>query len=193
LKTGFRLWLIAVAALGLVACSGSSPTAFSAEDLTSHNHAVGLMGQYQYEAAYQDLARLAERYPDNTEIRVDVAIALLNRQLSGDEAAALQLLEQVLEQEPQHLRAHYCSGLLELHAGRVSEAMAHFGQVARTDPGDAYAAYYYASSLAIESQHDAALQWYRRVIADDPYLRSAYYGAFQALRQLPPGGGQGDA
>lgn len=184
MKTGFRLWLLAVAALGLVACSGSPPPAFSAVDLAIHNHAVGLMGQYQYDAAYQELARLAERYPDNAEIRVDMAIVLLNRQLLGDEAAAMQLLEQVLEQEPQHLRAQYCSGLLALHAGRASEAMVHFGQVARADPGDVYAAYYYAASLAIESQHETALQWYRRVIADDPYLRSAYYGAFQALRQL---------
>jgi len=67
LKTGFRLWLIAVAALGLVACSGSPLPAVSAEDLAIHNHAVGLMGQYQYDAAYQELARLAERYPDNAE------------------------------------------------------------------------------------------------------------------------------
>jgi len=183
LKTGFRLWLMAVAALGLLACSGPPP-AFSAADLAIHNHAVGLMGQYQYDAAYQELTRLAGRYPDNSEIRVDVAITLLNRQLPGDEAAALRLLEQVLEQEPQHLRAHYCSGLLEFHAGRASAATAHFGQVARADPDDAYAAYYYAASLAIESQYEAALRWYRRVIADDPYLRSAYYGAFQALRQL---------
>jgi len=184
LKIGFRLWLIAVAALGLLACSGSTPPALSAEDLAIHNQAVGLMGQYQYDAAYQELARLSGRYPDNSEIRVDVAIALLNRQQSGDEAAALQILGQVLEQEPQHLRAQYCSGLLEFHAGRASAAMAHFGQVARADPGDAYAAYYYAASLAIGSQYEEALQWYRRVIENDPYLRSAYYGAFQALRQL---------
>ena len=64
MKTGFRLWLIAVTALGLVACSGSPPPAFSAEDLAVHNHAVGLMGQYQYDAAYQELARLAEGFSD---------------------------------------------------------------------------------------------------------------------------------
>ncbi|MCP4375569.1 MAG: hypothetical protein GY794_05265 [bacterium] len=142
------------------------------------------MGQFKYEDAHRELSRLVRRHPRNPELQVDLAIATLNRQQEGDEETALKMLGRVLQREPEHQRAHYCSGLLELNEGYANRALPHFRQVAEADPTEAYAAYYLALSLAQQSQHEASLQWYRRAIARDAHLRSAYYGAFQVLRRL---------
>jgi tetratricopeptide (TPR) repeat protein len=156
----------------------------SGEDLVRHNRAVGLMGQYQYDAALAELAALVGNYPDNSDLRIDWSIATLNRQQQGDEAKALAELEDVLKKSANNLRAHYISGLLKLNAGELAQATPHFEQVVTADPGDAYASYYLALSLAQQGLYQAALARYERTIDLDPYLLSAYYGAFQTLRKL---------
>ena len=178
-----QLLFTVLALFMLGACENSTKTGVTAADLTAHNRAVGLMGQFQYGEAHVQLSRLAQRYPDNLELQVDLAIVTLNRQQEGDETAALEMLEQVLHEAPQHLRAHYCSGLLELNRGRPDLALPHFSVVAEADQQDAYAAYYLALTLAQNSRREDALDWYRQAINRDPHLRSAYYGAFQVLRQ----------
>ncbi|MCP4693926.1 MAG: tetratricopeptide repeat protein, partial [Desulfobacterales bacterium] len=105
------------------------------------NRGVALMGQFEYEAARKEFRKAADRAPENQEIQVNLAIAILNRQERGDESAALSKLARVLEKKPDHPRALYCSGLLELHAGRPEQALAYFNQVLALDPGDMEAAY----------------------------------------------------
>jgi len=168
----------------LISCDKPTTHGVTAKDLAVHNQTVGLMGQYRYGEAYQQLSGLVRSYPDNLEFQVDLAIVTLNRQQEGDEAAALEMLEQVLLAAPQHLRAHYCSGLLKMNRGRPDLALPHFTQVAEADQQDAYAAYYLALSLAQNSRQEEALDWYQQAITRNPHLRSAYYGAFQLLRQL---------
>jgi tetratricopeptide (TPR) repeat protein len=156
----------------------------SGADLARHNRAVGLMGQYQYDAALAELAALVSNNPDNSDLRIDWSIATLNRQQEGDESKALAELEAVLKKSANNLRAHYISGLLKFNAGELARAAPHFEQVLAADPGDAYASYYLALSLAQQGQSEAALVWYEKTIELDPYLRSGYYGAFQTLRKL---------
>ncbi len=153
-------------------------------DLTQHNRAVGLMGQYRYAAAMTELAALVENNPDNLDLQIDLAIAILNRQQAGDEAKALTQLTAILEYSAHKPRVHYLSGLLELNAGALDQAVQHFTWVVKVDPDDAYASYYLALSLAQLGQVETALRWYQKTIELDPYLRSGYYGAFQTLRKL---------
>ena len=153
-------------------------------DLARHNRAVGLMGQYQYGAALEELTALVSNYPENPDLRIDWSIATLNRQHDGDEAKALAELGAVLKKSANNLRAHYISGLLKLNAGEFAQASAHFEEVLAADPRDAYATYYLALSLAQQGQSEAALFRYERTIELDPYLRSGYYGAFQTMRKL---------
>ncbi len=148
------------------------------------NRGVALMGQFEYEAARKAFQAAAERAPENREIQVNLAIAILNRQERGDEPEALTILERVLEKAPNHPRALYCSGLLELHAGRPDKALANFRNVLALDPGDMDAAYFSAQSLSQMSKYKAALEWYREVIHRAPHIRSAYYGAFMAHQRL---------
>jgi tetratricopeptide (TPR) repeat protein len=197
------LALLLAALLGLAACSREEPPAAGPtepagavqvpgestagpgrEAIAANNRGVGLMGRFDYEPARAVFADLVERYPDWNEVRVNLAIATLNRQQEGDEQAALAMVDEVIAQDPDDLRAHYVAGLLRLYLASPSEAIGHFRKVAEADPDDAYAAYYLGQCLAQQSEYEQALTWYQRALAADPYLRSGYYGAFQALRRL---------
>lgn len=171
------------AAPGAVAAR-SRPVGPDAEAIAANNHGVGLMGKFDYPAAYDVFNRLAQRYPDWLEVQVNRAIATLNRQQEGDEAAALGMVDQVLAKETGNLRANYVAGLLRLYLASPQQAVTHFQRVAEADPEDAYAAYYLGQCLAQLSKYEDALAQYRRALTLDPYLRSAYYGAFQTLQRL---------
>jgi tetratricopeptide (TPR) repeat protein len=145
------------------------------------------MGRFEYAPAREVFAELAAAYPQWHEAQVNLAIATLNRQLPGDEQAAVALVDRVIEQDPAHLRAHYVAGLLRLYLSSPAEALPHFARVREADPADAHAAYYAGQCLAQLGRHEAALEALRAAIALDPYLRSAYYGAFQALQRLRQG------
>ena len=156
----------------------------SAEVVASNNRGVGLMGRFEYEPARKVFAELVANDPDLLDVKINLAIAILNRQQEGDERKALEIADEVLRKDTSHLRAHYVAGLLRLYLASPQEALDHFKQVAEADPKDPYAAYYLAQCLAQLSDHEQAIQWYRQALDVDPYLRSAYYGAFQSLRRL---------
>jgi len=149
-----------------------------------HNRGVGLMGQFDYEAARREFSALAQQYPDNDDIQVNLAIATFNRQTKGDEDLALSILAGVFKHNPEHLRALYCTGLLELRVGRPAEAAEYFRKVIALDPRDAEAAYFLGQCLMQLSRYEEALDWFRKSIEGDRLLRSAYYNAFMALQRL---------
>ncbi|MCZ6735826.1 MAG: FG-GAP-like repeat-containing protein, partial [Planctomycetota bacterium] len=151
-----------------------------AADIAANNRGVGLMGQYRYTDARAVFEQLVNEHPDWLEVKVNLAIATLNRQEDGDESLALGLLSDVLETAPDHLRARYCAGLLLLRSGNET-ALGHLRFVAEADPHDAYALYFYASALEQMKRKDEALPLYQRIIEIDPYLRSGYYRLSQLL------------
>ena len=107
---------------------------------------------------------------DNPDVLVNLAIATLNRQQPGDEQAALELIGQVLDADPGHLRAHYVSGLLNLYLSSPAVAQPHFERVAKAEPDDAYAAYYLAQCSAQLGDYENALPQFRRALALNPKL-----------------------
>jgi tetratricopeptide (TPR) repeat protein len=154
------------------------------QSIADNNRGVALMGRFEYEAARETFAQLAERYPDDPDLLVNLAIATLNRQQSGDPELALEILDRALELEPDHLRALYCRGLILLHMGDAEPALECFQGVLAADPTDADAAYQLGQGLMQLGRPDEALGWYERAIELDPYLRSAYYRSFQAMQRL---------
>lgn len=172
--------------LAVVACAHGcvSPGGLDADAVAANNRGVALMGQFDYEAAVQAFEALTQQYPENSDIRVNLAIAILNRQKEDDENVALAILEGVRERDPENLRAIYSSGLLKLHLGQPEEALADFTRVVEADPADTDAAFFIGQCLMQLLRYEEALEWYRKSIAGDPYLRSAYYRAFQALQRL---------
>lgn len=164
--------------------SGICEAALDQAAVELNNRGVALMGRFDYSAAREIFLSLSKQYPDNPDIKVNLAIAVLNRQEDGDETEALSILKKVLERHPENLRAQFCTGLLELHGGRPDVAVDHFKQVIALDPADVDALYFLAQCYMQQSQPGEALPWFNRVLEIDPYLLSAYYGSFQANQRL---------
>lgn len=156
----------------------------NAEQVAANNRAVGLMGRFDYAAAHAAFAELVAERPDWRVARINLAIATLNRQHQGDEQAALAMADAIVRDHPGDLHGEYLAGLLRLYLASPDQALAHFERVVDGDPDDAYAAYYLAQCRFQRNDLEAALDGYRRALQLDPYLRSAYYGAFQVLRKL---------
>ncbi len=154
------------------------------ELVRQHNRGVALMGQFDFGKAHQIFAKLVEEHPEWTEAQVDLAISALNRQQPEDEKQAAMMLERVLARQPNHLRAKYCRALLHFHAGQAAEALPLFRHVAQADPKDSYAAFHVGQCLLQMSRTEEALDQFLLAQRIDPYLRSAYYGAFQAAQRL---------
>lgn len=195
-------WLVVMAAwtgAGPVGCGGSSeeppappagdsvPTPaegpLSAEQRAAANRAVGLMGRYDYEAAAALLETLLADRPDWIDGRVNLAIAVMNRQMDGDEQRALELARAVLAAAPEHPRALYVAGLLELRSGEMASAAERLDRVAAMDASDPYVAYFHGQAIEPQSP-ERALAEYERALALDPAQRSAAYRAASVLRRL---------
>ncbi|HEX7157324.1 MAG TPA: FG-GAP-like repeat-containing protein [Burkholderiaceae bacterium] len=78
-------------------------------------------------------------------------------------------------------------GLIALHTRPPGDAEPPLRRVADGDPRDPYAKYFLAQALLAEGRAEAALALFDGALALDPRLRSAQYGASQALARLGRG------
>lgn len=156
-----------------------SPTA-----IQDHNRAVATMGQFDYDDAHNRFQSIVEQYPNWVDANVDWAIAKLNRRRPNDVDDAARLLDQAIEADDANLRAKYCRALLYLYEAEPQQARQLFQAVAAADSHDAYAVYYVGQCDFELGDYPAALENFRKAQSIDPYLRSAYYGAFQASQRL---------
>ena len=167
--------------LFVAGCGTEPESGLAAEVVASNNRGVGLMGSFKYGEAENAFAETLRLAPDWADARVNLAIATLNQERDTE---ALAILDDVLQEAPDNLRARYLSGVLRFYRGESEQALESFRAVAAADETDAYAAYFVAQNLAQLDRLDEAMLWYEKAIALDPYLRSAYYGAAQSLRRL---------
>jgi tetratricopeptide (TPR) repeat protein len=95
--------------------------------------------------------------------------------LRADYAKSVELLDQVLELEPDHKLALTTRGAAELKMNRPDAAVQSFNQSIKTDP--AYAKAYHMRGLAFESKgdHQAALDDFNKAIELNPQYGAAYY------------------
>jgi hypothetical protein len=137
------------------------------------------MGQFRYGQAFSVFEELVRERPDSLDLKVNLAIAALNRDQGGKNALAI--LREVLAADANHVAARYCTGLLLIHAGSTAEALEHLRAVVAAEPNDAYARYFLASCLESDAP-EQALEEYRRAADLDPYLYSAHYRIAQLAR-----------
>jgi Tfp pilus assembly protein PilF len=161
----------------------SPPMLAPAEIVALRNRAAGHMGQFDYEPAVVAYEQLLAAQPSSSDARVDLAIALINRRMAKDPDRAAELLDRVIRDDATNLRARYCRGLLAYHNAEIGKAREQFAEVVRRDPKDAYAMYFLGQCLLTEGRFSEALREFQRAQQVDPYLRSAYYGAFQAAQR----------
>jgi tetratricopeptide (TPR) repeat protein len=151
------------------------------------NHAVGLMGRFEFEQAAAEMARIAAAPGAPREAALGHAIAVLNQSRDGAQDEALELLGKFIATNPPKdlvLRARYCQGLCLLYLGRAGEALAAFLPVAEARGEDAYAQYFTAQALEQTGEFEKALGWYDRAVARDARLKSAFLGVQRCARKL---------
>src|SRR5688572_6638744 len=178
-----RALVLLVAFASFASCRTAPDAAVTPELVEQNNRAVGLMGQFDFKAAVDAFAAIQAGAPDWPEGRLNLAIALMNRQGDGDAARAEALLRESLQAPAVARRARYALGLLLMHEGREAEALPLLTAVAKDDPPDAFAAYF-VGQLRLGDAPAEALEWYQRAAALQPLLRSAHYGGFLASRRL---------
>ncbi len=131
--------------------------------VVSYNRARILTYQGRYEEAFAELDAGAAIEPDHPLIRTFRARTLYYH---GEPVKAAEILEQVLEQQPQldGIRPIYATFLSAL--GFSDEARAQLtDEVLRTADTDHDVAYWLASAYALEGERESALRWLRRAIA----------------------------
>ncbi|MCA9290496.1 MAG: VCBS repeat-containing protein, partial [Phycisphaerales bacterium] len=182
-------------ATALGGCSSKPPaptpgpvsTTLDDQTVALNNRGVALMGQFDYPAARAVFRQVVDRAPGWLDGRVNLAIATLNCDGEAEIAEAMQILGDVLTEDPDQLRAHFCLGLLLRHIGRMDEATTHFKVVVEHDPTDAFALLYVGRDRLEKGDPAAALEWFERAGAADPYLRTIYLARAQALQRLDRG------
>lgn len=191
LSSRFGLIILLLSALSCHRSVTTEPTSApatsastSSDLITEENRGVALTGKFDFDGAVAVFSQIQKEHPENADNAVNLAIATLNRQREGDSAAALQMLDAVLRDHPDQIRAHYCRGVLLLNAGKPAEALKEFQWVASKDASDAFAAYWMGQSLAAMGKPGEALPEFLKAEELKPTLRSAYYGAFQAMQKL---------
>lgn len=175
-RTGICRLALATAAAAIAGC-GSDPAKLN-------DAGAARMGRYEYAEAERLLAEAVANAPEWLDARVNLAIATLNRQQEGDEQRTLDILADVLDDDPHHLRALYTTAIVQLYMGDATRAAAGFRRVAELDPDDAYAAYFLGQSHLQQGDYAAAAARFQTSIELDAYLRSAYWAGSQALRRL---------
>ena len=107
-----------------------------------HRRAAGLLARYEYADAVDLLEQVVADDPDRLDARIDLAIAVMNRQLEDDEQNALDMIDALAEAHPEDARAAYVAGVLLQRAGEDERAEARFDRVVEADPDDAYGWYH---------------------------------------------------
>ena len=83
-------WILLSAAVlaTAIACRSAPPRAITPDAATANNHAVGLMGQFDFEGAVQAFEAVGAAAPGWPGARLNLAIAVMNRQGPEDSARA---------------------------------------------------------------------------------------------------------
>jgi len=182
LRAGIALGVLSCAvAVGLAGCRrGGAEPAVAPRAVEAVNRGVSLMGQYQYDAAARAFQEALEASPGLVEARVNLAIALFNRNRkeSQDLERAGQLIAEVLKQQPGHVRALYFKAIMLQHAGQAAEAVPCLEEVVRQRPEDGAA--WYVLALCRQRAGQPAEADFLRAVERRPYLFSAYYQLYQS-------------
>lgn len=157
--------------------TGASPAVVEAV-----NHGVSLMGQYDYDGAAKAFEQALATAPDLPEVQVNLAIARFNRgrKENQDIEQATQLLDTVIRQHPDNLRAWYFKSIVLQHLGQAEAAVPCLEKVLRERPDDGVA--WYLLGMCKQRLGRDARTELQRAIELRPYLTSAYYKLWQTLQ-----------
>jgi len=181
-RLGRALGAVLVIAAATSGCSkpGSDESALSAVQIGALNHGIGLMGQFDFEAARLHFQGSAQVHGNRWGL-TNAAIALMNQSVEGAQERAIEEFRSILRSYSAPGvetwgTPTYGIGLCELYLGRPDQALTHFRRCADAVPGDPHASFYVGQCLELTGAEQDALAWYRRAAELDPFLRSAQLG-----------------
>ena len=145
------------------------------------NRGVALMERYEYAPAAEVFQRALELAPGSVECRFNLAVATFNRCAKGDVERAEALLDEIIERQPDHVRALYFRGIIHQYSGRDDQAVGFFERVVKLRPDDACTWYLLARSKSHLGQPCRAEL--ERAVQENPALASAYYDLMRVAAQ----------
>jgi Flp pilus assembly protein TadD len=163
----------------LTACYPRESAADRTPVIQAMNLGVALMNQYNYDGAVQAFEQVLLLDPKLPDAQVNLAIALFNRgrRTDLDLDRAQHLLESVLEQNPDHLRALYFLAIAEQHHGRAAASIPLLESVLAQRPDDGAA--WYLLGLCKQRLGQPAETELLKAVQFRPNLFSAYYRLWQ--------------
>ena len=105
--------------------------------LRENNRGIGYMERFNYAKALETFEHVNQMDPDWLPGKINLGIALLNIDDEQNRTRAIELFQEIIDQEPDNPYAHFCLGILLNYRGLVDEAAVHFEAVTRIDPNDA--------------------------------------------------------
>ncbi len=169
---------VALLALVLCGCGTKELAGPPTPGIAAMNRGVSLMAQYQYEAAAESFQEALRLQPRSQEARLNLAIALFNRNRKEDVADSGRLIDEVLRQEPKHARALYFKAIMLQHVGRAQDAIPLLQQVLEQHPRDGVI-WYLLGLCKQRTGQDSEVELLKAV-EFRPYLYSAYYQLYQS-------------
>ncbi len=175
-----NVWLaVCTLAFAVTGCRESAePAGVPPRVVSEMNRGVGFMGQYLYDDAVEAFEHALQAAPDLAEAKLDLAIALFNRNRKEDLDAAAKRLTEVLQKEPGNVRALYFNAIVLQHIGKAELAVPCLERVVRQRPDDGAA--WYLLALCRQRLNQPAETEFMQAVRYRPYLYSAYYQLYQA-------------
>ncbi|MCI0637840.1 MAG: FG-GAP-like repeat-containing protein, partial [Gemmataceae bacterium] len=156
--------------------------------LNANLRGVGHLEQFAYDKAAGEFEKVVQLAPRWIPGRINLGIALMNVNQDSKKQAnqtpemerAEQLFMEVLKEDPNHLHANFCLGIIHRHLGNLEKARAFFNAVKDIDPNDADAWSWIGTTL--EPQSDDARKAFAKALELDPYHGAALYGLAMEMR-----------
>lgn len=163
----------------LIAAAGGEPSRKeeppNGKVVEAMNRGVALMGQYQYGRAVRAFQEALDVEPGLPEARLNLAISMFNRNSKEerDLENGMQLLDELLAQDPGNMRARYFKGVILQHLGETEEGLGCFQEVVKNRPEDGAA--WYLLGLCQQRLERPARESFLQAVKFSPHLFSAYY------------------
>src|SRR5439155_7738392 len=152
--------------------------------LRENNRGIGYMERFNYAKALETFEHVNQMDPNWQPGKINLGIALLNIDDEQNRTRAIELFQEIIDQEPDNPYAHFCLGILLNYRGLVDEAAAHFEAVTRIDPNDAHSWFELAKLLPPFAPKRA--ECLEKALRLDPYLNGARNALAQELSQTDP-------